>query len=182
MRTLTLVAAFLFLTGAAAAEPALKPVQQAALDPTAIVAPPPKSVSGLPVPRWVTTKADRVNVRRGPSLDQIVLWTYVKPGTPIEVIAEYDAWRRIRDVDGATGWVTATLLDGRRNVVVRGRVNTAMLARPEADAEVVAFAQPGVVARLVGCEGEWCEVSTRGYDGFVTRDRLWGVYPGETVR
>ncbi|MCE9523833.1 MAG: SH3 domain-containing protein [Alphaproteobacteria bacterium] len=133
------------------------------------------------MPRWVTVKAARVNVRRGPALDLEVLWTYVKPGVPVEVIAEYDTWRRIRDADGGTGWVKAAMLDGRRNVTVRGSVNTAILGAPKADADAVAFAEPGLVASLVSCGGAWCEISTRGYDGFVSRDRLWGVYETETL-
>jgi SH3-like domain-containing protein len=157
--------------------PRPKPVLEAALH-----IPPPIVATGLPVPRWVSVKAQRLNVRRGPSLEHDVLWTYVRPGVPLEVIAEYDSWRRIRDADGSTGWVRAALLDGRRYVVVKGRVNTALLERPQADAEAIAYAQPGLVARLVACEGEWCEISTRGYDGFVARDRLWGVYEGETIR
>jgi SH3-like domain-containing protein len=161
--------------------PRPKPVLEAALHVVPVTTP-PIVATGMPVPRWVTVKAERVNVRRGPSLDQDVLWTYVKPGMPVEVIAEYDAWRRIRDVDGGTGWVTAALLDGRRNVMVTGRVNTAILQAPKADAEAVAYAEPGLVAKLVTCAGEWCEVSSRGYDGFVSRDRLWGVYENETVK
>jgi SH3-like domain-containing protein len=160
-----------------------KPVLEAALhEPPAAVVPPPIVATGMPVPRWVSVKAERVNVRRGPSFEQEVVWTYVKPGVPVEIIAEYDTWRRIRDVEGSTGWVKGTLLDGRRNVTVQGRVNTAILNAPKADADVVAYAEPGLLARLVSCEGEWCEVSTRGYDGFVSRDRLWGVYDDETVR
>ncbi|MBL8782387.1 MAG: SH3 domain-containing protein [Alphaproteobacteria bacterium] len=160
--------------------PRPKPMLEAALAPAPVA--PPMVATGMPVPRWVTVKAERVNVRRGPSLDQDVLWTYVKTGTPVEVIAEYDAWRRIRDVDGVTGWVKGAMLDGRRNVVVTGRVNTAILGEPKADAEAVAFAEPGLVAKLVACAGEWCEISSRGYDGYVARDRLWGVYEHETVK
>ena len=164
-------------------QPRSKPVVEASLHATAApVARPPIVASGLPVPRWVTIKAERVNVRRGPALDLDVLWTYVKPGLPVEIIAEYDTWRRIRDVDGGTGWVKAAMLDGRRNVTVRGSVNTAILSVPKADADAVAFAEPGLVAKLVACEGAWCEISMRGYDGFVTRDRLWGVYETETLK
>ena len=65
--------------------------------------------SGLPVPRWVSVRAGRVNVRRGPSLDQDVVWTYVRAGVPVEIIAEYDTWRRIRDASGDTGWVKAAI-------------------------------------------------------------------------
>ena len=181
-----------FLAPIASGSPALrdtiplprpKPIVEAALhSPMTVPVPPPIVASGLPVPRWVTIKAPRVNVRRGPSLDLDVLWTYVKPGVPVEVIAEYDTWRRIRDAEGGTGWVKAAMLDGRRNVVVTGRVNTAILEAPKADAEAVALAGPGLVAKLVACEGAWCEISTRGYDGFVSRDRLWGVYESETLK
>lgn len=191
LRTLLTASLLLFAPAVAAAPiskdgvplPRPKPVMEAALTaPAASVVPPPIVATGMPVPRWVTVKAERVNVRRGPSLDQDVLWTYVKPGVPVEIIAEYDAWRRIRDADGSTGWVSAALLDGRRNVMVQGRVNTAILDAPKADAEAIAFAEPGLVAKLVSCEGAWCEVSTRGYDGYVSRDRLWGVYEDEVVK
>ena len=167
---------------AAANEPAVPQSHAALTPPTATKVPPPIVATGLPVPRWVTVKAARVNVRRGPALDHEILWTYVKPGTPIEIIAEYDSWRRIRDADGTVGWVKAAMLDGRRNVLVTGVVNAPLLSEPKAEAETLAFAAPGLVAQLVSCKGDWCEVSTRGYDGFVERDRLWGVYPHEQLK
>lgn len=144
--------------------------------------PPPIVATGMPVPRWVTIKALRVNVRRGPSLEQDVLWTYVKPGLPVEIIAEYDSWRRIRDIDGQTGWVKSVMLDGRRRVMFTGNVNTAILSEPNGEADAVALAAPGLLADLIACEGEWCEISARGYDGFVTRDRLWGVRANDNGR
>src|SRR6516225_9869694 len=67
----------------------------------AAVAPSAKSASsGLPLPRFVSLKAGRVNVRVGPGEDYKVAWIYTKPGLPIEVVQEYDTWRRIRDSDG----------------------------------------------------------------------------------
>ena len=114
-------------------------------------------------------------------MDHDILWTYVKPGKPLEVIAEYHSWRRIRDIDGSTGWVKSAMLDGRRNVVVKGTINAPLVRAPKAESDTLAFAEPGLIAKLVSCAGAWCEISTRGYDGFVERDRLWGVYPHETV-
>ena len=161
-------------------EPKPKPFVEAALQPAVTAAPAPRiAPSGLPVPRWVSVRAGRVNVRRGPSMDQDVVWVYVRAGVPVEIIAEFDTWRRVRDASGETGWVKAAMLEGRRNVIVTGRVNTAMLAAAKADADVVAYAAPGLQAQLVGCDGEWCEISARGFDGYVTRDRLWGVYSDE---
>jgi SH3-like domain-containing protein len=135
--------------------------------------------SGLPVPRWVSLKAGRVNVRQGPSPKHAILWTYVREGLPVEVIAEFDTWRRIRDQSGETGWVRQQLISGRRTVVVTGSANVPIVAKPEQAGNVVALAAPGLVAELQACAGKWCEVSARGYDGFVPRDRLWGVYAGE---
>jgi SH3-like domain-containing protein len=150
------------------------PQAKPALDVVALATVPPPSVAtGMPVPRWVTIKAARVNVRRGPSLEDNVL---------VEIIAEYDSWRRIRDVEGQTGWVKSVMLDGRRRVLFTGRVNTAILREPKGEADAVALAAPGLIADLVACDGEWCEVSARGYDGFVTRDRLWGVRANDNGR
>jgi SH3-like domain-containing protein len=158
-------------------QPRPKPFLEAALQAATVAPPAPRiAPSGLPVPRWVSVRAGRVNVRRGPSMDQDVVWTYVRAGVPVEIIAEFDSWRRVRDASGDTGWVKAQMLEGRRNVIVMGRVNTALLSAAKADADVVAYAAPGLQAQLVGCEGEWCEISARGIDGYVSRDRLWGVY------
>jgi SH3-like domain-containing protein len=135
--------------------------------------------SGLPVPRWVSLKSGRVNVRQGPSPDHAILWTYVREGLPVEVIAEFDTWRRIRDQSGETGWVRQQLISGRRTVVVTGAANVPMISKPAQPDNVVAFAAPGLVAELQACSRDWCEVTARGYDGFVPRNRLWGVYAGE---
>jgi len=143
--------------------------------------PPPMGATGLPVPRWVTIKAGRVNVRQGPDLKQDILWTYVKPGTPVEIIAETEGWRQIMDVDCSKGWVKAGLLDGRRNVLVTGALNAPLLSEPREDAQTLAYAAPGLVARLVSCTGRWCSVASRGYEGYVERSRLWGVHPDERV-
>src|SRR5262245_18286839 len=85
--------------------PRPKPVVEAALHNPSTAVVPPIVATGLPVPRWVSVKAERVNVRRGPSTEHELLWTYVKSGVPVEIIAEYETWRRIRDADGSTGWV-----------------------------------------------------------------------------
>lgn len=144
--------------------------------------PPPIVATGLPVPRWVSVKSGRVNVRRGPSFDQDVLWIYVRPGLPLEVIEEYDTWRKVRDLDGSVGWVKSAMLDGRRTVVVKGDVNALIMSEPKTDSTVVAYAEPGVYARLESCDGAWCEVSARGYDGYIARKQLAGVYPHETIK
>lgn len=140
--------------------------------------------SGLPVPRFVSLKSNRVNVRVGPGEDYRISWVFVKPGLPIEVVQEYDNWRRIRDSDGSTGWVFQSLLSGKRNAIVApwGDGDPRPIRRSAtADAAVVAYLEPGVMGKVERCENGWCRISGGGFKGWIDREQLWGVYPDEDI-
>ena len=139
-------------------------------------------VTSLPLPRFVSLRADTANVRRGPSLDQRIDWEFVHRGLPLEIIAEYGQWRRVRDADGATGWVHHTLLSGVRTALVQADAPVPLRATPSEDALVRAMAEPGAIARLEECEGAWCEIAGSGVQGWLPRGALWGVGPDETVK
>src|SRR5260370_18733379 len=76
------------------------------------------TTSGLPVPRYVSLKSDHVNVRAGPTKDNDVAWVYTRSGLPVEITAEFENWRRVRDSEGAEGWVYHSLLSGRPTAVI----------------------------------------------------------------
>jgi SH3-like domain-containing protein len=140
--------------------------------------------SGLPLPRFVTLKADRVNVRRGPSSEHKVAWVFTRKGLPVEIVAEFEHWRRIRDSEGAEGWVYHSLLSGRRSVLVApwsGAQPVPLLDAVAAEARAKALLATGVMADIDSCTGAWCRVSVAGHDGWVDQAKLWGVYPGEQV-
>ncbi|WP_349369582.1 SH3 domain-containing protein [Salinarimonas sp.] len=146
--------------------------------------------TNLPLPRFVSLKTDKVNMRAGPSKDHATRWVYEKAGLPVEIIAEFDNWRRIRDSDGEDGWVWHSLLSGRRTALVspweRGGAPLDLRARDAGEAPVVARLEPGVVVGVESCSGDWCRVVADGpgrseIPGFLPQDRLWGVYPGERL-
>ena len=148
-------------------------------------------VSGLPVPRFVSLKTDRVNLREGPSKDNRTAWVFQRAGLPVEIIAEFEIWRRIRDSEGTEGWVLHSLLSGRRTALVTPWAKAEatplpLYERAEERAEVVAKLQPGVIANVRQCTGTWCRIvvvtpKARDLTGWVRQDRLWGVYPNEKV-
>jgi SH3-like domain-containing protein len=138
-------------------------------------------VTNLPLPRFVSMRADMANARRGPSYDQRVDWEFVRRGLPLEVTAEYGPWRRVRDADGYGGWVHHTLLSGLRTALVRTDAPIALQSGPEPATAVRAMAEPGVIGRLETCAGEWCEIAVSGIDGWVPRTALWGVGAQETI-
>jgi SH3-like domain-containing protein len=142
------------------------------------------SASGLPVPRFVSLKADRVNVRAGPTKDHRVTWQYTRAGLPVEVTAESENWRRIRDWEGSEGWVYHSLLSGRRTALVSHKAKddyVPLHEKADADSAVAARLQAGVLATVKRCTGQWCRIVGAGFDGWIAQERLWGAYPNEMV-
>lgn len=142
------------------------------------------SVSGLPVPRFVSLKADRVNLHEGPSRDHHITWVFQRAGLPVEVTAEFDVWRKVRDSEGTEGWVLHSLLSGRRTALIapwkKGDVFT-LRAQPAPNATPVAQLQSEVIAGIRSCDGRWCHISGDGFDGYIPQTSLWGVYPNEKI-
>lgn len=136
------------------------------------------AVTNLPIPRYVSIKASEANVRRGPSLSHRIDWVFQRRHLPVQITAEYGHWRRVRDIEGAGGWIHYSLLSGARYVLVTD--DQAPLRRaPEPDARIVARAEAGVVARLGDCKPNWCEVTADHLTGWVKKERIWGVDPDE---
>jgi SH3-like domain-containing protein len=142
--------------------------------------------SHLPIPRFVSLKSDRVNVRKGPSTDQAIVWVFSRAGLPVEVIAESENWRRVRDSEGADGWVFHSMLSGRRTVLIapwsKTHESVPLYARKSVSAQHVAELEPNVLGNVLSCDGEWCELSVDDYSGFVQQEKLWGAYRGEVIR
>ena len=142
------------------------------------------SASGLPVPRYVSLKPDRVTVRGGPNRDHEIEFVFTRSGLPVEITAESDNWRRIRDWEGAEGWVYHSLLSGRRTALVSAKQPDDLVPlydKADAQSALVARLQPGVLATVKHCSGTWCRVTGVGFDGWIVQDRLWGVYPNEKI-
>lgn len=146
--------------------------------------------SGLPLPRYVSLKADRVNLRQGPGTDYPTAWVYRRAGLPVEVIEEFDTWRKVRDAEGTVGWILQSLLSGRRTALVlpwelkEGQPAPQVPLR-NSDSErsaPVAIVEAGVIADVQSCDGVWCLVAVDRFRGYVEQKKLWGVYDREQVR
>jgi SH3-like domain-containing protein len=140
--------------------------------------------TGLVLPRYVSLKSDRVNLREGPSKDHRTSWVFQRAGLPVEITAEFDTWRKIRDSEGAEGWVLHSLLSGRRTALVapwKKDIVLPLRSGASDDTRVVANLQPGVLGNVKKCDGTWCHIFGDGFDGYMKQTSLWGVYPDEHV-
>jgi SH3-like domain-containing protein len=145
----------------------------------------PGTVTGLPIPRFVSLKASEVNARVGPGPDYQIAVVFKRAGLPVEVLAEFEAWRQVRDSDGVTGWVAAPLISARRTAAVapwiKDRTVLALTSSRGGSSEVAQI-EPGAIVDILTCDGEACEVYAGRQKGWVPQKSLWGVYPGEAVK
>lgn len=138
------------------------------------------TATNLPLPRFVSMKAQECNARRGPSLTHRIDWVFKQRDMPLEITAEFGHWRRVRDRDGAGGWVHYSLLSGSRTVIVTEKTID-VFSRPDPSSMVEARFEEGVIARIVKCSQDWCSIAASGYDGWALKSGLWGVGPDELI-
>lgn len=131
--------------------------------------------SGLPVPRWVTTKFATVNARGGPGDEHRKLWVYRVKGLPVQVVAETRDWRRVCDAQGGLAWVHKRTVDGTRGVLNLNAGPEPLLAKPQPGAAAQAYLAPGALAKLDRCKAGWCRVEAGGTKGWAPAAALWGA-------
>jgi SH3-like domain-containing protein len=140
--------------------------------------------TGLPVPRYVSLKTDRVNLREGPSKEHPTTWVFQRAGLPVEITAEFETWRKVRDSEGSEGWVLHSLLSGRRTALVapwKKGETFKIFARAGESADLAATLQSGVIGNIRTCDGAWCLIDGEGFKGYIKQSDLWGVYPNEKI-
>lgn len=136
-------------------------------------------ITNLPLPRFVTLKGSKTNMRGGPGKEYGLLWVYQKKGLPVEIINEYDHWRRVRDLDGSEGWIHQSVLSGKRMIVIlEGTYN--IFEKPDTTSEVVAIVDGGTIARPRQCQNSFCLIEHKEFSGWVQKSVIYGVYNHET--
>lgn len=137
-----------------------------------------RGVSGLQLPRYAALRTDKVNLRSGPGTRYPIEWVFVLKGLPVEITAEYDIWRRVRDSEGTEGWVNKTVLSGKRAAIITGEPRD-MHRHDDAQTPVIAHVDVGAVGQLVSCAKDWCVVKFGGIKGYLRKTDFWGAYPNE---
>jgi SH3-like domain-containing protein len=138
-----------------------------------------KGTSGLPLPRFASLRSSDVNMRTGPGTRYPIEWVLMHQGMPVEITAEYEVWRRIRDNDGDEGWVHKNALSGHRAALVIAKKDE--LRDDDNDqAPIVAHLGKGAVGQLVKCSQDWCKLKFGSVKGWLRKSSFWGAYPTET--
>ena len=138
-----------------------------------------KNGSGLPIPRFASLRASDVNLRTGPGTRYPIEWVFTHQGMPVEITAEYEMWRRVRDAEGDEGWVHRNALSGKRYAIVTGTMHELREDNDEKSA-IVAHLQGGAIGQLLSCSRDWCKLKFKGVKGYLRKSDFWGAYDAET--
>ncbi len=142
----------------------------------------------LPLPRFASIRAKKVNLHVGPGVNFPVSWLLQRQRMPVEIIAEFDTWRQIRDWQGTEGWVHKSLLMGKRSFWTLHKTQE-LKASADKSAKIIAYVQATVTGHLLECQAQWCKVEVtatenavkgKSYKGWLPRQAIWGVYPHES--
>lgn len=140
-----------------------------------------KGPSGLPLPRFASLRSNEVNLRTGPGLRYPIEWVFVKEDLPVEITAEFDVWRRIRDSNDAKGWIHKSTLSGHRSLIVTEQTGN-IYKDSNIGSSLLAHVQAGAIGDLLACDLVWCEVSFGDIKGYMKKEDFWGAYEHETFR
>jgi len=142
----------------------------------------------LTLPRFATLRATKANLHVGPGPNYPISWLLLRKGMPVEIIAEFDTWRQIRDWQGTEGWIHKSLLGGKRSFWTLGKTQE-LKNKPDENSKTVAFIEATVVGIILECQAKWCKVDIKStteatknqtFKGWLPRQAVWGTYPHES--
>ncbi len=137
--------------------------------------------TALPLPRFVSLKANEVHMRTGPGSRYPIQWKLVYRNMPVEILAEFQNWRKIREWEGDIGWVHKSMLKGQRWAIVQ-KGNQILRRRAKLEAPAIALVERKAIGKIEKCSATWCQINFSGLTGWMRHDQVWGVYPRENVR
>lgn len=129
------------------------------------------------IPRFVTTKSEHINARKGPGATYPINWVLVRKSEPLKIIAEFEDWRKTEDIDGYVGWIHSSVLSTKRSVIVTHSCN---LFKSNSDtSKVVALVEEGVRCSLDKVKYSYCFVKCKNFKGWIQHKNLWGLLEEE---
>lgn len=133
----------------------------------------------LPIPRFATIKSSEANARKGPGVQYPTTHVYQYKHLPVEVIAEYEKWRQVRDIKGDEGWIHSSILSGKRSVILISKSVETLHQNNNLKSKIVAKLMPNLICSLNKCIKSWCKIKCENHTGWISRAAIWGVYAHE---
>jgi len=137
--------------------------------------------TGYKIPRFVSLKSNDINLRKGSSVNYPIVLKYTVRNLPIEIIDEYDQWRKIIDIEGNQGWIHKNLLKGDRFAIINPSYNSPLQIKNKPQGRVIGTIGGKNIVKINKCFLDWCSISHGNNKGWVEKNNLWGVYKYEKI-
>jgi SH3-like domain-containing protein len=122
---------------------------------------------------FVSLRADSVNMRTGPNIQNPIIFTYNRKDLPMEVVDEYDSWYKLKDYFGDTGWVNKNLTSKKQTALILGGIQI-IFKSDDLKSNPVVRLEEGVVVEVKKCKNDWCKIKIDDYTGWIEKNVLWG--------
>lgn len=135
------------------------------------------------LPRFVSLRSNHINARSGPGARYPIEWVYMQKSAPVEVIAEFELWRKVKDWQGSESWIHKAMLTNKRFVKVTTPGENNLYAKDDYKSRIVAKVEDEVIGELNKCPANnaFCQVRFGSYEGWIPRQNIYGVYPEEII-
>ena len=124
-----------------------------------------------------------INARSGPGARYPIEWVYMQKSAPVEIVAEFELWRKIRDWQGSESWVHKSMLSGKRYARVTSPGENNLYAKDDYKSKIIARVEDEVVGEIDKCpaNNSFCRIKFANITGWFPRAHLYGIYPNEII-
>ena len=134
------------------------------------------SDSSYKIPRFVSLKSDKVNLRVGSSTNYPIKLTYNTKNLPIKITDEYESWRKIIDINGNEGWIHKNLTIGDRYAIIY-KNNSKLYNYP--NGLIIGEIGKNNIVKINRCLLQWCSINFKNIKAWIKKNKLWGVFEDE---
>jgi len=121
---------------------------------------------------YLSLKKDKVYVRYGPGFDSPIKFVYRKINLPIKQIDKKENWRRIIDLKNNSGWIHRSQLKSINSII--SLEDKILFKKPSNFSKPLAKIKKGRVLVLEKCDGVWCKVKSKNFEGWIKTNNIWG--------
>ena len=122
---------------------------------------------------YATLKSSEINMRVGPGREYPIIWVLTRVGLPVEVLAEFGQWRKVRLPDNTEGWIHQNMVSHKNNALVASE--NVILYSSASNAHPIARLEKGVIVHCIKQEDDWVKIEVNKIKGWVKKNELWGV-------
>ena len=134
----------------------------------------PKTVFAENVPKLVSIKTSKANLRYGPGKNYPIKLVFIKKQIPLVIFDQFDHWRKVLTTNNIIGWIHKSQLTVKhRSIVLKPDY---LRRKPKLSSNKIAFLHEYANVSVIKCKVYWCKITlkNRKFTGWYIKKYLWG--------